>query len=232
MAEGGYENPAYEDLWEDDDDDDEQEENTTQPFQPGTASTPYHRGKEIEMQMRQHEKSGRQPDTSYTEETSFGGDEDKTTPLLERTGSIMDLQNESTLRQKLRKTVDMIKRKFSRANFQKMKIRRGTGKNVGKVVAVGFRKGEYKILKDDESGFMKSFLDNFKDVLGPTAEEIARQRLTEAENQLKQAEDLAAKREKEELQMKELCQKTEQTQARIDALQSEQGTNVENEAEI
>jgi len=32
--------------------------------------------------------------------------------------------------------------------------------------------------------------------------------------------------------MKELCQKTKQTQAWIDALQSEQGTNVENEAEI
>jgi len=113
---------------------------------------------------------------------------------------------------------------------------------VGEIVAVGSKKGEYKILKEDESGFMKSFLDNFKDVLGPRAEEIIaedrntireqRQRLKEAKTQLKQAEDLAAKREKEELQMKELRQKTEQTQARIDALQSEQGTNVENEAEI
>ena len=31
---------------DDDDDDDEQEANRTQPFQPGTASTPYHGGEQ------------------------------------------------------------------------------------------------------------------------------------------------------------------------------------------
>ena len=31
---------------DDDDNDDEQEVNTTQPFQPGTASTPYHGGEQ------------------------------------------------------------------------------------------------------------------------------------------------------------------------------------------
>jgi len=76
MAEGGrefgYNDPELDDQI-DDDDDDEQQENTIQPFQPGAASTPYHGGEEIEMQTRQHEKSGL-PDTSY--------DEDETTPLL------------------------------------------------------------------------------------------------------------------------------------------------------
>ena len=164
MPEGGgyfgYEDPYLDrDLDDDDDDndddndDDEQEVDTTRPFQPGSASTPYHGGEQHEMQTMQHEQSGL-PDTSYEE-----------TPLVERTPSISDLQN----------AVDMIKGKFPKANFEKMKIRRGTGKNVGKNVAVRSRKGEYKILKDDESGFMKSFLDSFKKYLGPEAESLISQ---------------------------------------------------------
>ena len=35
-----------------DDDDAEQQVNRTQLFQPGAASTPYHHGETIEMQMR------------------------------------------------------------------------------------------------------------------------------------------------------------------------------------
>ena len=91
------------------------------------------------MQTMQHEQSGL-PDTSYEE-----------TPFLRRTGSISDLQNESLLRQKMKKAVDMIKAKFPKVNFEQIKVRRGTGKNVGKVVAIGVKGGEYKILKDDES---------------------------------------------------------------------------------
>jgi len=61
MAEGGFENPGFEGPWahdDDDDDDDEQEVNTTQPFQPGATSIPYHRGEGMEIQTRQHEKTG------------------------------------------------------------------------------------------------------------------------------------------------------------------------------
>ena len=54
----------------DHDDDDKQEVERTQTFQPGAASTPYHVCETIEIQMRQHEKSGL-PDTSYQEETPF-----------------------------------------------------------------------------------------------------------------------------------------------------------------
>ena len=39
----------------DDDNDDEQDPNETRLFQPGTASTPYHGGREIEMQARQNQ---------------------------------------------------------------------------------------------------------------------------------------------------------------------------------
>ena len=47
---------------------------TTQPFQPGEASTPYHHGEQIELQTLQHEQTGL---PSY-EETSFGGDDERT----------------------------------------------------------------------------------------------------------------------------------------------------------
>ena len=98
MAEGGefgMEQPDLDhdiDHDDDDDDDDEQEANRTQPFQPGTASTPYHGGEQHEMQTMQHEQSGL-PETSFDE-----------TPLLGRTPSISDLHNESALRQKMKKS--------------------------------------------------------------------------------------------------------------------------------
>jgi len=92
-SETTFKNPAYEpdDPCDDDDvvdpnsyDDDavQQSLNTTQPFQPGSASTPYHRGEQIEMQTTQHEESGGRP--SY-EETDFGGND--RTPLLSATDS-------------------------------------------------------------------------------------------------------------------------------------------------
>ena len=121
MAEGGdfgYEDDRL-DYYIDHDDDDEQEVDTTRPFHPGASSTPYYGAEQYEMQTMMHEQSGL-PDTSYEE-----------TPLLRRTGSITDLQRESALRQKIKISVDMIKTKFPRANFEIMKIRRGTGKNFG-----------------------------------------------------------------------------------------------------
>ena len=39
----------------DNDDDYEQEVDTTRPFQPGAASTPYHGGEQYEMSTTQHE---------------------------------------------------------------------------------------------------------------------------------------------------------------------------------
>ena len=208
---------------------DEQEVNRTQPFEPTTASTPYHDWEQYEMQPMQ-EQSGL-PDTSYDE-----------TPLLRRAGSITDLQNESLLRQKMKKAVDMIKGKFPKANFEIIKVRRGTGKNVEKIVAIGTKGGEYKILKDDESGLTKSFLDSFKKRLGPRAEEIIdidnnliqdqRRRFTEAENQERQTNALIAEKEKKEQEAKNLRQQIERTQARIDSLHDEHGSELEIEAEI
>ena len=243
MATGGgefgnnYDDTALDSKLDNDGNDDlidfhsDEEVDTTRPFRPYEASTPYHRGEEIQMQTTQYEQSGL-PDTSYSE-----------TPLLRRAGSITDLQNESLLRQKLKKAVDMIKTKFPKADFEtKIKVRRGRGKNAGKIVAIGPKGGEYKILKDDESDLTKSFLDSFKNRLGPRAEEVIvqdrdtireqRQRLAEAENQERQANVLAAEKEKEEQEIENLRQQVERTQARIDALQEEQGSNLEVEAEV
>ena len=63
------------------------------------------------MQTMQHEQSGL-PDTSYEE-----------TPFLRRAGSISDLQNESLIRQKIKKAVHMIMSKFPKADFEKVKVR-------------------------------------------------------------------------------------------------------------
>ncbi|KAL9958537.1 hypothetical protein ACROYT_G035569 [Oculina patagonica] len=237
----GFEDPDLDqdlDHNSDNDDEEEQEVDTTRPFQPGWVSTPYHRGEQHEMQTMQHEQSGL-PETSYDE-----------TPLLERTPSISDLQNESNLRQKLKKAVDMIKGKFPKANFEKIKIRRGKGKNEGKIVAVGTKKGEYKILKENESGFMKSFLDSFKDELGPSAEDLIaqdnesirderqrlreaeRQRLREAEKQLQEAQKLASEKEKAALEVQDLRNRIERTQAQIEALTQEHGSNLESDSEL
>ena len=115
-------------------------------------------------------------------------------------------------------------------------------KGTGKIVAIGKKGGEYKIVKDDWTDFTKKFLDSFKDELGPSAGDIIaedhdtireqRQRLIESENQLKQTEDIIAKRKQEKLEVKDLQEKIGQINACIDALQSDYGFNLENEAEI
>ena len=83
---------------------------------------------------------------------------------------------------------------------------------------------------------------DIKDSLGGSAEEIIaedretireqRQRLAEAEMQQRQAEALAAERENHAQEMQTLGQQIERTQARIDALQEEHGSNLESESEL
>ena len=101
---------------------------------------------------------------------------------------------------------------------------------------------EYKILKEDKSGLMKSFKERFKNELGPESGEIIkedrdtireqRQRLKEAEKQLQQAEKLSAQREKEKREVEVLRSKIQQTDAKIDSIQDKQGLNLESEAEL
>ena len=113
-----------------------------------------------------------------------------------------------------RKSVlDRFKKVFPEFSTKKFAVIKGTGK----IVAIGKKGGEYKIMKDDWTDFTKNFLDSFKDELGPSAGDIIaedrdtireqRQRLIESENQLKQTEDIIAKRKQEELEVKDLQQK-------------------------
>jgi len=105
--------------------------------------------------------------------------------------------------------------------------------------------GENKIALDDGSGLQKSFLNMsyVKKAPGPPAQEIIdqeneslrrdRQNLIEAKKQLKQAETLITeKKKKKEKEMQEVRKKIDRTQAQIDAIQDEHGTNIEMQSEI
>ena len=232
-GEFGYEDTDLDNrIDHDDDGDGEQEVDTTHPFQPGAASTPYqpgdpyHGGEQKEMPTMRHEQSGL-PDTSYAE-TSFISAEDIL--LLEA-----DLERQGI--------IDRLKRVFTGFKEISFAIMKGTrGKNKGKFVAIGRDGGEYKIMKEDGTDFMKSFIDKFKDKLGPRAADVIsedrdtiremKQRLVEAENQLQQAETLSSQREEEKKEVEALRRKIEQTDAKIDAIQDEQGSNFESEAEL
>jgi len=54
----------------------------------------------------------------------------------------------------------------------------------------------------------------------------------EAEKQLQQTEKLASQREQENKELEVLRSKIEQTDAKIDAIQDEHGSNLESEAEL
>jgi len=230
MAEGGgyfgHDNPILDHDIDHDDDNDEQEVNTTGRFQPGAASTPYHGGEQIQMQTMQHEHSGL-PDTSYAE-----------TPLL---GDFISPEEKQS---NLEKAKEYIKSRFPRVDFSKIGPI-SFGKKSGTqydIVALGPKGGETPIFKKDGSGFLKSFTDKFSKSLGPGAEQIIaedrdtiqeqRQRLVEAEKQQREAEKISAERENELRQMEYLKKQTEKTQAQIDALQEEHGSNLESEAEL
>ena len=234
MAEGG----DYPDIGidepinpNDEDHDDQETLDSSRPFQPGQSSTPYHGGEQIPMQTMQHEQSGL---PYYEEETSFGGDQ---SPLLD------DFLSPEEKKSKVEKAIDFIKKRFPKADFRKIGpiafSKKGTK---SEIVSLGPKGGETKIFKQDGSGFLKSFTDKFSKSLGQSAEQIIAedldtiqeqsQRLAEAEKQKREAEKIAAAREKELQEMENLKQKTERTQAQIDALQEEHGSNIESEAEL
>ena len=228
MAEGGEFGMDQPDLdhdidHDDDDDDDEQEANRTQPFQPGTVSTPYHGGEQYEMQTMQHEQSGL-PETSFDEEI----------PLL---GSFIHQDDKPALLERAR---DFIKRRFPRVDFGKLGPI-GFSKRPGNettIVSFGTKGGETEIFKKDGKGLYKKFTDKFKTSLGPEAESLIaqnndeirenRQRLREAEKQRKEAEKLASDREKAAQEVQYLRTRIDKTQASIDQL----GSNVKNESEL
>ena len=79
----------------------------------------------------------------------------------------------------------MIKAKFPKANFEIIKIRRGSGKNLGKIVAIGSKEGG---VQDFKRRWVRA---QDREII-----QKQRQTLAEAENQKRQANTLAAEIEK------------------------------------
>jgi len=136
---------------------------------------------------------------------------------------------------------------YPKVDFHKLgpiKLGKKEGASKGELVVLGPKGGETQIFKKtNESWFLKSFTDKFTKTLVPSAKQIIdqdneniqqqRQILVEAEKQRLEADKkIGEKRKKEFIEMEELRQKTESTQARIDALQEELGSNLESESEL
>ena len=112
------------------------------------------------------------------------------------------------------------------------------------IVAIGPKGGETKIVLDGGSGLQSKVLNMtwVQKVLGNSAQQIIaedrntaqeqRQTLGEAGKQLREAEKLGAESEKEAQEIQDLERKIERSQASIDALQEQQGSNLESEAEL
>ena len=221
MAEGGdfgYDDPDL-DYQIDHDDDDDQEANRTWPFQPGAASTPYH-GEQHEMQTMMHEQEGL-PDTSYEE-----------TPLLDGQDQIQ-------------RSWDSLTRLYPRANATNLETSYSkTGRLQVKMVGAG-KKAYPLFTRDNNTGQNRLNPALPKEItksLGNSAEQIIeedrasiqeqRQRLAEAENRQRLAQELAVEREKQAQEIQNLGQQIERTQASIDALQQDHSSNLESETEL
>ena len=225
MAEGGYD-PTTENKtpWEDhgidhdDDDDDEQEVNTTQPFQPGASSTPYHEGEAHEMANM--------------------GEEGEGIPLLPKYDDFVYTEDKETLVNRFKQ---FIKRKAPKVNFKRIVI--GLGKkstNQGKAVAFGPKGGETPIFKQD-GNFTASFLKQYSGALGLSAEEIiaedqmtlrdTKQRVTEAQQLEARLNTQAEKQEKAAQERQRAETQLEQINQRIDNMEKEGGTEMEMQME-
>ena len=220
-----FENPAYDDNDGDDDDqeinrvgphDDDQEFDSTWSFGPGAASTP---GEQYEMQTMMHEQAGL-PDYSYEETPLLGAQDEK------------------------ERSWDALTRHFPNASSIDLETSYKNGRL--QVKMSGYGKGTYFLFTRDRNTKQErlnpALTQEIKDALGKSAGEIIaedrdsireqRQRLAEAEKQQRQAEALTAERVAQSQEIQNLGQQIERTQARIDALQEEHGSNLESETEL
>ena len=142
----------------------------------------------------------------------------------------------------------LIQDKFPQTDFSRIDPI-GFGKkpeNRGEIVTFGKGKGgkygETRVLKKGGRGFLKAFTDKFSKALGPSVEDLIaqdnqelrelKQRQSEAEKQLKEAERIALIKQKATDVVQKLRGRIEQPQSRIDALEEEQGSNLEAQNEI
>ena len=228
MAEGGDHEPPTEktplipDTGNDDDgidwntplDPDPEDPETTQPFEPGGASTPY--PKEGKMPHFPQEKSGTIPEAP----------------------EITDFVDKPTLLERFR---EQIKARFPKAALSKIVLGIGTKQGLkGKVVAVGPRGGEVSIFKED-GNITKAFDTQFGAFLGPSAENIiaedntalqdTQRRLDEAQQAEVRLNAQAQKQEQETQERQRLETQLDQINQRIDNMVHEGGTEMERQME-
>ena len=240
MAEGGYgpmdetteKTPLIQKKGDDDDDIDEDADfskydiygnpidpETTQPFEPGGASTPYPEGEEYEMTHLPQEQSGG----------------DKTIPEAPKRTDFVD---KPTL---LERSREQIKARFPKVDLSKIVLGIGTKKGlVGKVVALGKKGGEVSIFKEDGK-ITKAFDTQFGAFLGSPAENIisedntalqdTRRRLDEAQQAEARLDAQAQKQEQETQERQRLETQLEQINRRIDNMVNEGGTEMERQME-
>ena len=206
----------------DDDDDDEEEVNTTQPFQPGSSSTPYHGGEEHEMTNMDPEQSGLGEDVS----------------LIPKYDDFVFTEDKETLVNKFKA---FIKDKFPKVDFSRIVVSLGRKQeNQGKAVALGPKGGETVIFKQDNT-FTKAFSDRYRTSLGPSAENIiaedqtslreTRQEVTEAQQLEGRLNKQATKQQKEARERQAKEAQLEQINQRIANLEQEGGTVMERQME-
>ena len=224
MAEGGVYDPTTENEtpWEDHgidhDDDDEQEVNTTQPFQPGASSTPYHEGEAHEMANM--------------------GEEGEGIPLLPKYDDFVYTEDKETLVNRFK---EFIKAKFPKVDFSKIVISLGKQKgNQGKAVVLGPKGGETVIFKQDNT-FTAKFSQQYSGALGSPAENIIAEdntALQDTQRRLDEAQQLEArlnaqaqKQEQETQERQRLETQLEQINQRIENMVNEGGTEMERKME-
>ena len=226
------------DLWVDFDWDtpvDPEDTDRTQPFEPGGASTPAG-GESIPMTTRTSLPQERGP---HTEETSF-----TTPPDSIPTISKVDFVDEEARERIIARTKRVIQEKYPKVDFDKLGPI-GFGKrpeNRFSLVKFGAKGGETRIMKADNSDLLKSFVDSNKKALGKSAEELAaektqeekelRLKLLEEEKQLKAKEQQTVLEQKAAENVRNLERRIEQTQARREEIETEHGSNLEQQKEI
>ena len=252
MAEGSYDptDPTTEKTplpgtGDDDDDGDDPWDNTdlseipaypdrTQPFEPGAASTTAG-GESIPMTTRTSLPQERGP---RTEKTSF-----TTPPDSIPTVSEVDFVDEEEKEKQLEKVKKFIKDKFPKVDFGKLGPI-GFGKrmeNRFKFVKFGGKGGESRIIKADNSGLLKTFVDSNREALGPSAENIivedreglaeTNQRLKEAEQQEQRFNKTVEKQQQALRGVVELRNQLDQINQRITKIENEGGTVLERQNE-
>ena len=236
MAEGGGDFGFHDPELDHAIDNGEQEVDTTRPFQPGAASTPYQ--EQYEMQTMQHEQSGL-PDTSYEE-----------TPFLRRSGSITDAELErrfKALREdtmtgiidttkmmdtsinplseedraiQIERVKKLIKASYPNANVNNLVIAFSRKRPLD-IVILGPRGGETKVVLDNGSGLQSKFLNLtfVKKELGTPAKQIISQ--TSA-NIIKRQKELKKERANFQISQQNLRSKNDEIQNLDERLNEEQ----------